>query len=790
MRTPLRRGASMVKEEEPLITEKHLPRTEKGRLQVQQLNTAVEVTQQKAKELDALSNDVITAGTTEAQSVVDATKQTQSIILDVSKELPTLRRFASERIFLILVLFVGLRAILYASFPFLGAVWTLADVTLLVLVTILVEGLLVPLGLTEEKKTLGRWTTETGELQSRSSSRLESWKDSLHEQFSRLQSWSHNIPRVARTFVPLLGSLFETVEQEHECLRTVETMKSLLTSLTFEPSETAALIQGFDTDLPIFQSILEIQDSYVQRLADRLGLPVVCVRLLFFDFTGSSQERNTAWEKVKHDKSMAIRLLDFLVARNLLPKTEFTNEQKFNIVAKSSQFSVQRLRWAHRNLLSVQAWFSSLVEAARQESLSSSDEGFRLNAFGSGVDLSVEQLSANAIYDLLEHAARQVLDASLRSRQEIACALLVIVAASRVYPMKTVACQRAAANNDCIDLLFSYIHMKTDPSKLSTLRDATTQEKSKLDELRTRWRPGWERLQATLKQGEWSDSLYYLLREALDKLKEDWGSFTETKEKLAAFRDVAANMLSLSTVAQILESRSVIAYLITVSSRLGEIMPRIDELLQSRDGIFWFAKYTDSTRIGIVPPGMTFSDFCQQFQKRLKIGEQWKANIIIQSFTLSSFNTFPLHFGEHFETPWTILRRLIGYHLDISTLRLYLRYGELIRDSFLDKPFFEVVADFIYSSRYREQFEELREKFNRCDIMKTICSELHVDGIRGFLDFVTHTEDPKFVKSVLKKAFKDKLALEDEELLNRLAEAVLKRFLSFSRIAPDLSIGI
>lgn len=149
-----------------------------------------------------------------------------------------------------------------------------------------------------------------------------------------------------------------------------------------------------------------------------------------------------------------------------------------------------------------------------------------------------------------------------------------------------------------------------------------------------------QRVRQTLQDGKWVTSLPYMIKEMLEELKRNTKFVGEMHNIMTTRPFIHESLkrvfktLSLGTVERYLEARTIIAYLLTFQTERGTVAGLLDcirapekqgeierlgiDLQVESAAKYNFKQYTNSARVGIVPKGWSFEQFCGEFQGDFK----------------------------------------------------------------------------------------------------------------------------------------------------------------------------
>jgi hypothetical protein len=107
-------------------------------------------------------------------------------------------------------------------------------------------------------------------------------------------------------------------------------------------------------------------------------------------------------------------------------------------------------------------------------------------------------------------------------------------------------------------------------------------------------------------------------------------------------------------VERLTEAQGVRTYLITLGRSAGPVPKILDELAKSNPGRYDFEQYTPFSRIGVVPRGVAFIDFCTALRADLESrlgppaenGDRSSYEVLVHAFQPAESNPFVIGEGE------------------------------------------------------------------------------------------------------------------------------------------------
>lgn len=773
--------------------EKHSSETKK---QLKKLEQTVETSVTEAKKMDKLSQQISSRREDEIQMFHKGINGNKNISETAINELSVIRRLIGLRLIMTILIFVAFLLVyhIFLSPFFEGVGWhsVVAEIFLLILSYVIVNHL----ALRRVRRLLDRKTNRWKNRLSRINNQIhERIKESNSESFlATFRTLVSNFVNLTANFVPIVGKVEETLEHQHLCYRIADSIIACFDKYTIKTGQHENLEKSLKDRLPILRAEEEIKAEYLQRLAKELDYPLLALKLLYYDFSGNTELRRLTWQQIKSDNASIEGLLRFLHENEIVSLAETKHSDAIDLVNSLGDFSIEKLRSGLKNQALILDQIETVFDLGTKEKLLESEGEFKPKTIlEMGVDLFVENLSNESVYSILSSVASLAVDRSLEEKKDaLVKSLMVVTSSSEIPWLKTISNEVAGRDSGSVDILFVYSILKEERrGEEVTLRDAATISKSYLMEQKKKRTPQRDVFERLLKEGKWVDSIQYLNAITFNHIEKEIGEMAEEKEKLKAIRNVSKNFLSQNTIMQVLESYTLIAYLVMAKTKEGELMPKVDRIRDyaERD-IFWFKKYTDSARIGIVPPGMTFRRFCNEFEKNLRVysgSEKIISNIVIHRFTVSEFSSKQISIGEPYDPPWILLRDLIVENIRPQKLRTYLRYCELINESFWIKPFHEIIRDFLIDSM-PDEFESLTRMMESKKLLPHICSEFGKKDLKGLVRHIILSEEQEMIKKKLNEILLTLLSPLDAETIRKISQAFYRRLHSFGIVASTMNI--
>ena len=783
------------------MVEKHSTETRK---KLEELEETVETGVAEAEKMDKVSEQISSRREYEIQTFQRGIHENMQILDTAINELSVIRALINLRLLLTIVIFASFVLIyhmflsshietVFRSFsetPWLSSM--VIDTFFLMLSYFIVNHL----ALHHVRKSLDTKVRNWKKiLRGSNTDKLRKIEESKSATFiTRMRNLASNFMKLTASFVPIVKEVEEALEHQHLCYRIVDSIVACLKRYSIETSQHQNLETYLKGKLSITRTEEEIKLEYLQRLAKKLDYPLLALKLLYYDFSGDTELCRTTWQQIKSDKTAIEGLLRFLQRNEIISLERMKVADATKLVSFLDEFSTDRLRSGLKNQALILKQMEIVLDRAYKEGIAKKGVEFEPEtAREMGIDLFVEDLTNKSIYQILSSVAGVAIDRNLEEKKDaIVKSLMVLSSASKMSWLREISNEIAGSDHNSIDILFVYNILKEERrGEAVTLRDASTVSTSYLREQKKKRFPQRDMFERLLKEGSWIDSIQYLNVIILNRMEKEIGEMTKEKEKLNAIKDISKNFLSQNTIMQVLESYTLMAYLVMAKTKAGMLMPRIDAIRDHAEkDIFWFKKYTNSARIGIVPPGMTFRQLCSAFERNLlarRGSKNIRSNIVIHRFTVSEFSSRQISIGETYEPPWVLLRDLIVENIPPEKLRIYLRYCELINESFWIKPFHEIIRDFLWDSM-PNKFDSLMSMMKTKKILPSICSEFGKPDLRELVHHIVLSEEPETIKKKLNRTLLKLLAPLDTETISKISDAFYRRLHNFGVVEAVIRV--
>jgi hypothetical protein len=177
-----------------------------------------------------------------------------------------------------------------------------------------------------------------------------------------------------------------------------------------------------------------------------------------------------------------------------------------------------------------------------------------------------------------------------------------------------------------------------------------------------------QRVRQTLQDGKWVTSLPAMIKEMLEQFKKCDKFVVEMHEVVTQRPFIHESLkrvfktLSLGTVERYLEARTIIAYLLTFQTERGTVAGLLDCIrAQEKQGEieglgidlqvegaakYNYKQYTNSARVGIVPKGWSFEQFCAEFQGDFRKIVKARKKLLPEPSGIKKPWTFPWSLGD------------------------------------------------------------------------------------------------------------------------------------------------
>ena len=150
-------------------------------------------------------------------------------------------------------------------------------------------------------------------------------KSKRNDFVSSLRNQISNFLITTGNFTPLVKNVKETLEYQHLSYRIVDSIISCLSRYKIQFDELPKLRMQLKARPPPCSSNEEITEHYLLTASQKLEINPLSIKLIYYDFLGDSELRNTIWQQIKNDKgelkneySQVKSLLTFLKSNNIV----------------------------------------------------------------------------------------------------------------------------------------------------------------------------------------------------------------------------------------------------------------------------------------------------------------------------------------------------------------------------------------------------------------------------------------------------------------------------------------
>jgi hypothetical protein len=536
----------------------------------------------------------------------------------------------------------------------------------------------------------------------------------------------------------------------------------------------------------------DIRNLYLLDFSKIGKYDLYSLTLIYYDYIGYKNIANNKWNLIQNKTELIEKFVDFTTKYKIIDFKQLSKNEYNVILEYLSEFSINNINNAIDNYIIIKTDLEIVISNLKNENISLQQFEY-CDVFKSGINLFKNSLTDVEIYNIFLYFFREKI---INIHNDIKDSVIKCIIA--MSPLQSSPQIRKYANinlgNDekGVDIIFIYALLK------ELRKDEEVKIKDTINELdemilnnKNKRLPQYNEFKRLLQEGIWIDSIRYAGFNVLRKLEISIGELSNEKQILMSIKNVAKSYLSQNTIMQVLESNSLIAYIIMANTKQGNIMPLIDELKeQDKKNIFWFKKYTTSARIGIIPPSLTFNYFTKYFKEKLPYNsKKYISNIIIHRFPVSEFSSEQLSIGEEYEAPWMIIRDLIYTHVDSKKISTYIKYSVMINESFINKTLYEILRDFLMTLD-EHMHNEVKHILDNNNIMFSIFNEFEVNDMKGLLNYIYANQNYKIYKIRFIKVLNEYLYSYDANFVNEFSEFLFNRLLDFGIVANSIKTEV
>ncbi|MHA1381339.1 MAG: hypothetical protein ACTSRG_23470 [Candidatus Helarchaeota archaeon] len=581
---------------------------------------------------------------------------------------------------------------------------------------------------------------------------------------------------ISSNFIPVLGNLKNAVERQIKCNRYFDSIYSFLIKYRILPDEYISKCNKIKSINPNVNDENSIIFFYMGKISEIISIPNTILLLLYYDYIEDAERVKYYNNIIVNNKKGAI-LSDFLINNNMINKYDFSSKDISLIISKMDNFSLIGLNNLLIEYNKISKYIKDIIIYGIENEVLI-NESFSLEKLIKQENHKID-FNENNIYNILyNYVIKQILPFEKYSLNAVTKCLLGISSLYNIRILLEESCIKIGFDEQASTLLFIYIRLEEEGNFGTTLKDALSiKEQYVTNQLQT-FDNIYKEFIEDLKNGIWIKSTASVIKRKIIEVEERISQIDKTERIFESAKTVFSSFVSEKTLIQILETNDIIAYTISWKPAWsgGGLIDFI-ESLKPRDG-YWLAEYVPYSRIGVVPPNMTYSEFISKFKKKLLEYEyDTIANIIIQRFPTSEFyiNHFPI--GYEYKSPLRIIQDIIYAHMPFKRIGTFIRYGNIIDRTFFYRPFIEIMNDTI------EIFDKKRQSIimktvSNYDVTKDICLEFNVDNLVEFKNYINnHLKDDvytiKRINKILSHAYNNLNINEIEKLSHRFYDKMV-----------------
>lgn len=608
--------------------------------------------------------------------------------------------------------------------------------------------------------------------------------DSNNLLFGKIQKWNlnnsvniiksniTNFISISTTFIPTIGKIKKLLESQNYSHSIFNSIDILLIRYNFTEDEIREVHSELINNVLYEFNKDELERIYLSIASNKLKLNEYILSLLYYDFFIKTNNITYFWEKLKLNITNLKEYIYTIKKHQIINFYNLTDDECLIICSKLDKYTLSKIENGFKNYSNIKDILNYINEKGIKEKIFVCEHYFNpiFNNIIFNDKIEKEDLYEIILKNLTENGLKEAL-----------CKVLLGITSSETIPyLKEISSIKIGYDEDSTDLLFLYIKMKEEDNKIS-LKEVLTKEISYLNSIKQDKISVYNKFKVSLQEGHWITSLYYVFFQIFESLEQTNISLKHSIENERAIKEVAKTFLSQKIIMHVLESNTLIAYIIMAKTEEGNLMPILDELAEGKNrNLFWLEKYTTSSRIGILPPGITFNKFCDKLKDELfPYSNEVVSNILIHRFPVSDFNSMQITIGSPYESSWTMIKRLILSHIDIDKISIYLRYSDFINESFYNKSFFEFIRDYIYDN-FDYKKKELEEIISNKDIIKEILKEFNQLDMKNLLIFIHNNKNKQNIINRINNILNMNYPIVDKNILYELSESFYNKLISLA----------
>lgn len=599
-----------------------------------------------------------------------------------------------------------------------------------------------------------------------------------------------HINNLFNVFVSLNDNLIKTMnvfKQQNTCIRVIESIISF--------SKRYSIYDKDDLKKHLMSKFYlgsedDVRDNYISDFSKIGNFDFFSIKLLYFDYLGLSHASNILWDNISDNDQFIKNFINFTNKFNILNYKQLDLDTTVNLLKNIKYFSLNNVQYGIYNILNIYDDLEIITNTSKMENIVLNKLSFYI-ILKSNISLFKNYLSDSEVYNTLFYYVNQAIIDEFDEKIGIIKCLLAMSPIQSTSLLRKYANVQLGNEDTGVDIVFTYSILKELRKEENvTLKDAVLEYKAVIKNHKRIRKLQWDELKKTLQEGVWIDSLRYISFNILKNLEKDIGDLSEEKETLQSLRNVAKSYLSQNTIMHVLESNSIVAYIIMANTKKGNIMPFIDEIkLVDKNNIFWFEKYTNSARLGIIPTGMTFNEFANIFMSKLPVDSRhYISNIVMHRFP-SELSSKQVTIGKEYEEPWMIIRKLIYRHIDTKKISTYLKYSVMINESFIHKSLYEIIRDYIIFLEDNKH-DEIKSIVEGNDILSELYDEFNVNNMRELINLINQYKNKKTNELNIIKVLNKYFYNYDQEFVNDLSNFILNRLIDFGIVAKSIKTDV
>jgi len=595
-----------------------------------------------------------------------------------------------------------------------------------------------------------------------------------------------NLVDISSNFIPVLGNLKNAVEHQIKCNRYFDSIYSFLIKYKIIPDEYLSKCYKIKSINPNVNDEPNIIFFYIEKISEIVTIPHTILLLLYYDYIEDIERVKYYNNIILNSKNETI-LSDFLINNNMINKYDFSSKEISLILSFMNYFSLIELNNLLIEYNKITKYVKDVIIYGIENEIIQ-NEKFNLEKLINQENYMID-FNENNIYNILyNYIKKQILPFEKYDADAITKCLLGISSLYSIRILLEDSCIKIGYDEKATTLIFIYIRLEEEGNFGTTLKDAINIKEQYVNNQLQTFDNIYMEFKEDLRNGIWIKSTTSIMKRKIIEVEKQISQINKTEKIFQSAKTVFSSFVSEKTLIQILETNDIIAYTISWKPAWsgGGLIDFIKSL-KPKDG-YWLADYVPYSRIGVVPPNMTYSDFISKFKEKLLDYEyDTIANIIIQRFPTSEFyiNHFPI--GDEYKSPLRIIQDIISTYMPFRRISTFIRYGNIIDKTFFYRPFIEIMNDTI------EVFDRKRQSIimktvSNYDVTKDICSEFNVENLVEFKNYINnHLKDDVYTIKRINKILSSTYNNLYENEINKLSHEFYGKMIAYINSKPLIS---